>query len=291
MNRLGLHSIRLLSLVAILFAALPGRAAAQIEVAPTRVILSMRERSQEVNVTNTSESAVEVTTELGFKVIRHDSLGGITLDSGKTAEETARSGKEWLKVFPRRFTLAPRTSRIVRVMVTIPDAAPEGEFWARLIVSGTPVNSSMKIDGDSAQGIETSLAMRMELDLPVIIRKGNVETGIAFDGMQARMNGENTLLLVDMHRTGNSAYRGTLKGVLRDSRGAVAAETGEQFTAEFSLRRTLLLPRVPDGSYTLELEAESVKKGGANEAVIPAPTARQQYRLTVNGSTINVGLE
>jgi hypothetical protein len=234
---------------------------------------------------------VEVTTELGFKVIHSDSLGSVTLDSGRTSEQNAHSGKEWLKVFPRRFTLAPRTSRIVRVMVTVPDVAPEGEFWARLIVSGTPVNSSMKVDVDSVQGIETSLAMRMELDLPVIIRKGNVETGIAFDGMQGRISGENTLLLVDMRRTGNSAYRGTLKATVRDAQGSAVAQASEQFTAEFTLRKGIILPRLSDGTYTVELESESVKKGGANEAVIPAPTVKQGYKLTVSGSRLDVGLQ
>lgn len=263
-------------------------ATAQIEVAPTRVILSMRERSQEINVSNTSEDQVEVTADLGFKLIRTDSLGEQTLDSALSPEEQARSGRSWVKIFPRRFTLAPHTSRLVRVMVTIPDSVGAGEYWARLIVSGTPVNSTLPVDMDSTLGIETDITMRMELDLPIIIRKGSIETGVRFDGLQARNDNGTPLLLLDLQRTGNSAYRGTLNAVLRDNSGSTVTEASEQYTAEFGLRKIIRLPRLSDGSYTVDIVSQSTKRGGANDAVIPAADVTRSYSLNVNGSLITV---
>lgn len=275
-------------LVGMFLCTLMNVASAQIEVAPTRVILTMRERSQEINVSNPSDNQVEVNADLGFKLIRTDSLGSQTLDSARTAEEASRSGRNWVKIFPRRFTLAPRSSRLVRVMVTIPDSAATGEYWARLIVAGTPLNSTLPVDLDSAQGIETNISMRMELDLPIIIRKGNVETGIALEGLQGRQTPENTVLLVDTRRTGNSAYRGTVNAVVRDGSGSEIASVSEQYTTEFALRKALRLPRLSNGTYTVRVESQSVKLGGANEAVIPAPTVAATYTLAVNGSAIEV---
>ncbi len=279
---------RTLLLVGIILCSLAGSARAQIEVAPTRIIVTMRERSQEINVSNTSDGQVEVSTDLGFKLIRTDSLGIQTLESTGTPEELSRSGESWVKIFPRRFTLAPRSSRLVRVMVMIPDSAAPGEYWARLIVAGTPLTTTIPVDLDSAQGIQTSISMRMELDLPVIIRKGTIETGIMLDRLEARQNAENTLLLVDARRLGNSAYRGTINALVRDGSGAEVANASEQYTAEFAIRKAIRLPRLSDGTYAITLESQSSKRGGANDAVIPAPTVTRDYTMVVAGESINI---
>jgi hypothetical protein len=279
--------IRILALVALGF-TLAQTATAQIEVAPTRVILSMRDRSHEVSVNNPSDNAVEVNTELGYRLIRFDSLGSLGLDSARTPQEASRSGRDWLKIFPRRFTLAPHTSRLVRVMVTIPDGVDEGEYWARLIVTGTPMGATVPVDADSTQGIDTRLTMRMQLDLPVIIRKGESSTGITLDGVQGRKINDTTIVLVDMNRSGNSAYRGTLRTVIHAADGAEIARAEQQFTAEFALRLGFRFPRLADGNYTLDVESESVKKGGANDAVIPAPTVTKHYSLVQSTSTTTI---
>jgi hypothetical protein len=248
----------------------------------------MRERSQEVNVSNPSDNQVEVNTELGYRLIRFDSLGRLGLDSARTPEEAAKSGRDWLKIFPRRFTLAPHTSRLVRVLVTIPEGAGEGEYWARLAITGTPIGATVPVDSDTTQGIDTRLTMRMQLDLPVIIRKGEISTGIEFDTVGAQRVKDTTLLVLGMNRTGNSAYRGTLTAVIHGADGAEAARDEHQFTAEFGLRLGFRFPRLNDGTYTVDLEATSIKKGGANDAVIPAPTVMHHYKLAQAGDSLTV---
>jgi P pilus assembly chaperone PapD len=261
---------------------------AQFEVAPTRIMLSMRDRSKEVNVANTTDGTIEVNVDLGYKVIRTDSLGTMTLDSASLPEERAKSGQEWLKIYPKRFTLAPHSSRMLRVMVVIPDSAKDGEYWGRVIVTSTPVAAIPTTAADTINGIQTNLSMRLQLDLPVIIRKGAVETGIVINAPVARQTSEGTLLLFDMQRVGNSAYRGTVSGTIKQSDGTEVARAEEQYTVEFALRKRLLLPKLQDGSYVLVIESQSVKKGGANEAVIPAPTVTQAYDLTVTGARVSI---
>lgn len=282
------HTFR--TLVAILAAiiAVGSSAIAQIEVAPTRVMLTMRERSREVNVSNTTDGPMEVDIRLGFKLISTDSLGMQGLDSVGTPEGRQKSCENWLKIFPRRFTLAPRSSRVIRVLVTIPDGVSDGEYWARLIVGGVPVAGSVPVDGDSTEGIQTNLMMRLELDLPVIVRKGDVSTGIAFDALQLRKGDGEILGLLDMNRTGNSAYRGTLDVTLRSAAGKEVATIQDQYTAEFGFRKALHFPPLPDGDYLLTIESQSVKKGSAVDAVIPAEPVRKDYAFTVDGPNITI---
>lgn len=261
-------------------------ASAQVEVAPTRVLLSMRERSREVNVINNSTNPVEVTCELGYKLFRSDSLGRISVDSAATAEEASHSCQPWLKVFPRKFILAPGASRMVRVLIVPADSASEGEYWGRIIFGSTPIIRAPA--EDTSDAIRTNLTMRIELDIPVIFRKGSVQTGIEFTGITARNESDATVALLDTKRTGNSAYRGTLTAVVKRPDGSEVSRFEEQYTTEFQLRKRIQLPKLSEGSYTLEVESKSVKRGSANDAVIASPTVSKTYALTVSKSGIQI---
>jgi P pilus assembly chaperone PapD len=282
------HPLRILLAILVTVIALGSTATAQIEVAPTRVMLTMRERSREVNVSNTTNNPMEVDVRLGFKLITTDSIGAQGLDSVGTPEGRLKSCEEWLKIFPRRFTLPPHASRVVRVLVTIPDGVSDGEYWARLIVGGVPIAGALPVDGDSVEGIQTNLMMRLELDLPVIVRKGETSTGVTFGQLLLQKGKDETLGLLDLARTGNSAYRGTLTATLRSADGKDVATVQDQYTVEFSFRKALHFPSLPDGDYLLSIESQSVKKGSAIDAVIPAEPVRKDYAFTVDGSNITI---
>ena len=168
------------------------------------------------------------------------------------------------------------------------DSAADGEYWGRVIVTSTPVAAIPTSGADTVNGIQTNLSMRLQLDLPVIIRKGTTETGIVINGARAHADAEGTLVLLDMKRVGNSAYRGTLTGVLKRTDGSEVAHIEEQYTTEFSLRKRLRFPKLADGTYALTVESQGVKKGGANEAVLQAPPLNKAYELTVAGDRISI---
>ena len=240
----------------------------------------MRERSQEVILTNPTSQRVEVSTDLGFKLIQSDSLGRITLSEEAQPEGAARSCKGWLKIFPRKFTLAPGESRSARVLILPPDSIPDGEYWGRAIFSSLPADDNPAGDLDSGNIIRTKLRMQITLDIPVIFRKGTMQTGIAVEGVALKDIGEGTLALIDVKRLGNCAYRGTLAAVLRGADGSVIKRVEDQFTTEFALREALRFPKLAPGSYSLDVEAVSTKKGGANDAVISAPTVKKTYDIS-----------
>lgn len=272
----------------IMLVGLVSNASAQLELAPTRVLLSSRQRTQEVTVRNTTGKPMEVSTDLSFKLIRADEDGSLSLDSAKTDLERARSGRDWVKIFPRRFTLAPGASRLIRVMVTIPDSVADGEYWARMVVAGMPLGSSVPVMSDSTEGFATDLTMRLEMDIPVMIRKGPVSTGIEVVNAEARATQSGSLFLLDLRRNGNSAYRGTLTLTVQRADGTVAATREAQYTTEFDLRTAIRLPKLTDGVYDVSVTSKSVKKGSANDAVIPAPDMSRSYHLAVAGEHLTL---
>lgn len=260
---------------------------AQVQVSPTRVMLGMHDCSEQVNVLNSTFETVEITVGLDFRLIRSDSNGRISISATVNDVERERSCAEWLKIFPRRFSLAPGESRSVRILAIPPASIEGGEYWGRLIVGSVPV-SLRPAAADVSQAIETKLTMRIELDIPIVFRKGNVETGIEFQAISASTNSVGTVVLVDLHRLGNSAYRGTLNAMLSAADGTEIIRLGEQFTAEFGLRKALRFPVLSAGRYSLKLESVTVKKAGANDAVINAPTVWRVYDFDVATSGIQI---
>jgi P pilus assembly chaperone PapD len=274
-----------------LLPALTGIAGAQIEVAPTRVLVNLRQRSQEVTVYNPTTDPVEVTTDLGFKLIRSDSLGRVTLESGVADSESARSCKDWVRIFPRRFMVPPGTSRSVRILLVPPDSLSDGEYWGRAIFGCTPMKTVLDEPSDTATAIRTSLTMRVEFDIPIVFRMGAPSTGIDFLNFSATSTAKGALGLIDLKRLGNSAYRGTLAWSLRDADGREIAKADDQYTVEFTLRKGLALPRLAPGAYTIEVESKSVKKGAANDVVIAAPTVRKVYAMNVSAAGIQTAVK
>ncbi len=262
---------------------------AQIEVSPTRVLLTNRIRSQEIHIYNSTNDQVEVTTELGFKLIDSDSLGTISLRDPVTPEEESRSCKEWIKIFPRRFLINPGSSRSVRVLIVPPDSIGDGEFWGRVIFGSAPVHSDRPNIVDTiSTDIRSSLSMRLKLDIPVIFRRGVAETGVILDDVTVKHSNKGILVLADMRRQGNSAYRGTMRLRVRNAEGGEIVQSDKQFTTEFSLRSGIHLPQLPPGSYLLEIELVSVKKGAANDVVLTAPTIKKLYDVTISPTNIHV---
>jgi hypothetical protein len=293
-------SIRLVPAIAIALLAASACRAQLISVAPMRVLINSGERSTEVMVKNTSTEPVQVTTDLGFKVVRSDANGNTYLDSNVSADELKKTCDSWLKVFPKKFTLEPNASRTVRVVAMPPETLDDGEYWSRLILTSQRVQSSRALSvTDTVAGISAQVNMVTSLGVPVSVRKGTVGTGIEIGDARAVCDtagvkgalgniipgDSGVVVIVDTRRTGNSAYRGTMYASVTRDDGSEVARGEKKFSNLWDLRIRVKLPRIADGSYRLALESKSETNGSTAEAIIPAPPVQKVYRLQVAGAT------
>jgi len=296
-------SLRFFSTIALTLLATAATRAQLISVAPMRVVINSGERSTEVMVKNTSSEPVQVTTDLAFKAVRSDANGNTYLDSNMTAEEKQKSCDSWLKVFPKKFTLEPNSSRTVRVVAMPSDGTPDGEYWSRLILSSQRVQSSRALSAtDTANGISAQVNMIASLGVPVSVRKGSLETGIEIGdiraicdtaGIKGAMgniipNDSGVVMIVAAKRTGNTAYRGTMTATVTRPDGSVVATSDKKFSALWDMRLRVKLPRITDGSYLVALESKTESNGSTAEAIVPAPPVKKTYRMQVSG--LNVAL-
>lgn len=270
----------------LLFLVIADTLSAQIDVAPVHVLLNSRQRDTEIFVTNSLDETVEVTTRIGFKVLRSDSLGNRRLDTAASAAELSNSCESWIKLYPQKVLLPPRGTRSLRVMILPPESIPDGEYWARLEIMGQRVGRPGQVNTDTA--IVMEIRTRLNVGIPVTFRKGKVETGIAIDDISAQRIDSGFTLLVDTRRLGNAAYRGTLRATVRGVDGKEILVREREFTNETKLRNSFNLTEIPEGTYDLEIESRSIRTGNNADAVLSAPLVMKSYRLSVSPSDVSV---
>jgi len=262
---------------------------AQVEIDPPRPVLSSRLRSLEMTVKNPTSKPLEVTVEFLYTVIRSDSTGAEMLaDSNLTSTETTRNCSSWLKVFPRKFTIQPQSTRSVRLLAAIPGTAEDGEYWSR-IVFNTNQRDIKPIELNDSADVQLNVGMQLAVGLPVLVRVGKIETGVdVATVIPTAVDSGKMGLLCDLSRSGNSPYRGTvlaqLKGAAADS---AIAKGWKEVTVEWNHRALVRIPTVEDGSYRLELTAIPIRGGSMKSIVVPARQVHQVYDVSVtNGALV-----
>lgn len=263
---------------------------AQAQLDPPRPVLSSRQRSIEVNISNPSSKPLEVTIDLQYTVVHFDSLGRISIaHDSLTDDERSRDCSGWLKVFPRRLVLPGGASRTVRLLAGIPTNTPEGEYWTRLNLDCLPTEAPAELpkldSGDVAMGVSMSSVM----STPVLVRVGTIGTGVSVEGVSGVVDSAGRPNLVcELSRTGNSPYRGTFTAKVIGADGNEIAQGSSETTIEFTGRCGIALPILGDGAYRVELEGISTRKGSMSEIVVPADPVRRSYSMTIAGGSITM---
>src|SRR6059058_2689820 len=110
-------------------------AAQGVLVAPHAIYIDHARRSGTVTLYNPNRDAAEVTISTAFGYPVTDSLGHFALRTVDQPDSTLPSAAAWVQAFPRRLTIAPLQRQTVRLLATPPAGLPDGEYWARLIIS------------------------------------------------------------------------------------------------------------------------------------------------------------
>ena len=273
--------------VLLLLAATALPATAQVNVAPNRLIMTSKERSKEISMSNPTNAPMEVETRVVYALLKSDSIGAMKYDSVDLGPTARPSCAEWIKVFPKRFTLQPGEKRNVRVLLSPPGGIADGEYLARMIVSSQPVERAAPLDLDTTK-VATTITTRINLGMPLIYRKGELATGIKFDMLMPTIDPKGIRLLADIEPEGNTTYRGTLFAEIFGADGASVGTTELQVGAELAIRQPMILPALKAGNYTLRVDAKPVRKGSAAGTVLPAAVVTRHYRLAVAAGGVSI---
>lgn len=241
-------------------------AAHAVSVSPTALYIDSRTRTAVLTLHNPGTLPEEVTIEFAFGYPQTDSAGNLTVPVTREPAAGEPSAMGWMRAFPRRLVLQPGQRQVVRVMVEPPADLPDGEYWARVLVSsrgGQPPIEQTQGDVRLQLDVATTLVMAANF------RKGSVSTGLEFTGESVRREPDGVHLQLDLRRTGNAAYLGRLRADLVNERGDVVGSVWDDLAVYRAVRRRHVIP-VPAGTtgplfvqLTIDTEREDLPAGGA----------------------------
>jgi hypothetical protein len=251
------------------------REAAAVSVSPTALYIDSRTRTGVLTLHNPGTLPEEVTIDFAYGFPQSDTAGNIAVELTREPAAGEPSALGWMRAFPRRLLLQPGQRQVVRVMVDAPAGLAEGEYWARVLITSRggqpPIEQTQ---GDQALHLEVQTTLVMAANY----RNGDVNTGVTVTSAAARRVGAEVTLELDLERTGNAAFLGSLRADLVDARGTVLGSAFDDLAVYRTMRRRLTIP-VPEGAagplqlrLTINTERDDLPAGGA----LPAPPLTQQ---------------
>lgn len=279
-----MHRSRLISLLraaalALVLTLVGAREAAAVSVSPTALYIDSRTRTGVLTLHNPGTLPEEVTIDFAYGYPQSDTAGNIAVELTREPAAGEPSALAWMRAFPRRLMLQPGQRQVVRVMVDAPAGLAQGEYWARVLITSKggqpPIEQTQ---GDQVLHLEVQTTLVMAANY----RNGDVSTGVTVTSAAARRTGAEVTLELDLERTGNAAFLGSLRADLVDARGTVLGSAFDDLAVYRTIHRRLTIP-IPDGAagalqlrLTVNTERDDLPAGGP----LPAPPITQQVPVT-----------
>lgn len=244
----------------------PARAQGDLLVAPTRVIINGAGNA-EVVLSNIGDKPA--TYRISLELRRMEESGDFSEVDETAATESERAARDMVRFAPRRVTLLPGQPQAVRLSVRPAEGLPDGEYRVHMSFRAIPAAQPAETTEEAApaSGVSIKLTPIYGITIPVFVRQGRLEAQAAIAGARLVRLEKQSLLEVDMTRTGKRSVYGELIG--RNARGEVV----------FSLRGIAIYPEVGRRKVHVQLNAEQIGK-------IQGPLKLEYRDLPENGGAL-----
>ncbi|MCZ8018937.1 molecular chaperone [Novosphingobium sp.] len=226
--------------------ATPASAQGDLLVAPTRVVLNGGGNAEVVLSNIGSQPA---TYRIGVELRRMEADGNFADVTEAEANATEKAALEMLRYAPRRITLLPGQPQSIRLSARPAPELPDGEY--RVHMSFRAVPPALSPEAAQEQAAAGQLSIRLTpvygITIPVFIRKGRLEAGATIANPRLVRTATNTVLELDMRRTGQRSVYGEILG----KRGS------EQV---FQIKGVAIYPEVEGRTVKIPLSADQLGK-------------------------------
>ncbi len=204
------HLLRLApALAAIAIPALPSPAAAQLMIAPTRVVLAGTERSTELILVNKGDEQTAFRIDVENRRMRADGA----LETVTETQPGELFAADMIRFSPRRVVLDPGARQSLRVSVTVPAGLAPGEYRShlRLMSAPTSAGAATSTASDANDGaLSIQLIAVRSITIPVIVRVGALDSSASVDSA-ALTNKADNLMVIKLTRAGTRSTYGDLR--------------------------------------------------------------------------------
>jgi len=247
-------------------------ASAQVSIAPTQLFIHEKQGVGEIFLTNTSDTAQEITFDFqfGYPVSTEEGAISMVYDDSLTKERYGLEGR--VRLFPSRVIIPPNWSQTIRVQVLPMNDRPDGVYWSRLLVASSAITPDA--DAQNSEGITTDINYVLEQNIPLFYRHGENSTGVRVTDIRTSVDESSNQIVVipKLERTGNSPYLGTMHAKLFDATGELIEkkEVPAYFYFEDWRRLTFKKPEISEGSFRLDLEFQTRRRSISSGDIVKA---------------------
>ena len=215
-----------------------------IRVTLKRVIFEGSKRTEVIMVINNTEKPE--TYRLGWRemvMTQEKSLKAIK--DGEPLPPGYKSAQGMVRFAPRRFTVPPKSSQQIRMMLRMPANLPDGEYRSHLWIKPEEEVRDLKRNQNPAETGRGGVSVKMlaGVTMPVIVRKGNLRATASIANMQAAESAGFVTVNYSLLREGDRSLYGDVdficnigagEFVLKETHGiAIYAETPQR---DFKIR-------------------------------------------------------
>lgn len=179
-------------------------AGAVLFVHPTLVIFDADTRSARITLTNRGDETG--TFECGWIELMMSPEGALE----RLADQPAWSVSPHLRYSPRRVTLEPSQSQVIKIALRPDAGVPAAEYYSHFRIltlnSETPGGPQPEGPADSPEPSGISVQARTAVAIPVVWRKGDAVMRARIGSLS--LNRESNQLTVEVHREGPLSSRG-----------------------------------------------------------------------------------
>ena len=218
-----MHIIRpiLLLLAIMLLVRTLAQAGAVLFIYPTLLIFEGDERSGTITVTNRGDETG--TFEMSWTDMTMNADGGLVKHEG----EAPWSLQSYVRYSPRRVTLEPLESQVIRIAVRRGLDIPEGEYYSHfrvLTLNSEDPSANLNDAEEQDTGAVITIAARSAVAIPIVWRNSQATSSASIDSV--RIDPDANQLSVEVQRHGPLSVRGYLHLV------ETAADGTRSFLAE-----------------------------------------------------------
>lgn len=157
---------------------------ADLNISPRRVTFDQTERSATVYVFNQGDTAATYSVELVDRVMRPD--GQILAAADAEGAPASPSAKSLIDYTPRRVTLEPKQSQVIRVRVR-PETDGSPEYRTHLTVTALPPEDTGFTAAQAAAGAQNGVSLQVtalfSVSIPLIVRPGDIDARAAIENV------------------------------------------------------------------------------------------------------------
>ena len=251
-----------------------------IYVSPTAVFMDERSGSAQITIGNGGESPEEATVELKFGFPDADSAGTPYIRFVDDPGSEFPSAADWIRAFPQRVRLEPKSQQVVRLLARPPENLPAGEYWTRMIITGR--GAGLRVTGADS-GVRAGVNLEIRLVTSVTYRKGKVSTGVLVRDLTAEAEGDSITVWAHLDRQGNAAYLGTADFELANARGAIVQRWSTAVSVYTPMRRrfSFKTDSLEAGDYRVRIRIRAERPDLPTDRVLPAPTVTDSVAVRV----------